>query len=104
MPGPATASSSAASRALTIPPSSPNLVPVKKTRAGKEYLVSEVVKLPREILNLATFEAKRRERSRAYVIREWVTEKAAEYRVTLEQEQAALAAQTKPGKRVSKRG
>lgn len=96
MPGPTT-------HALNIPPSSKNLVPAKKTRAGKEYLVSEVVKLPREILNLATFEAKRRERSRAYVIREWVTEKAAEYRAKLEQEQAALAVPAKPGKRVSKR-
>jgi hypothetical protein len=86
-----------------IPPSSPNLVPAKKTRAGKEYLVSEVVKLPREILNLATFEAKRRERSRAYVLREWITEQAAVYRAKLEQEQAAAAAQVKPGKRVSKR-
>ena len=75
--------------------------PATKT---KDVLISKVVKLPREVLNLATFEAQRRDRSRAFVIREWATTQADEVRAEIEREQVAKPkAAVVTGRRVSKR-
>jgi hypothetical protein len=73
--------------------------PATKT---KDALVSKVVKLPRAVLNLATFEAQRRDRSRAFVIREWVTLQADLVREEIEREQAFVK-YAQPTRRASKR-
>jgi len=75
----------------------------------KDVLVTKVVKLPRTVLNLATYEAQRRDRSRAFIVREWVTAQAEIVRAEIEREQASKPQQQQQAagqqrtKRVSKR-